>query len=120
MQIILSSSEPSGINSVVYDLLTWTRLEDLNLHFRPQFKLGMKLENYDISSNADFTVFTYKMILAEYLTIVEDKKKCIYQDEECQLADEVLLAKYKRFVNRQKNQIVYGILLNAILCDFIK
>ncbi|CAO3645526.1 unnamed protein product [Cunninghamella echinulata] len=43
-QIIKFPDEPP-VDSVAYDLLTWTEFEDINIHFRPQPKLTMKWRN---------------------------------------------------------------------------
>ncbi|CAO3616327.1 unnamed protein product [Cunninghamella blakesleeana] len=123
-QIMRFPDEPP-VDSVAYDLLTWTEFEDTNIHFRPQPKLAMKWKNYNISSNADFGVYSDRsadQIPVEYLMIVEDKRAraSTYQNGECQLAGEMLLAAYNRFENIQNDQIVYGIILKGSLVRFYK
>lgn len=123
-QILRFPDEPP-VDSVAYDLLTWTEFEDINIHFRPQPKLTMKWKKYDISSNADFGVYSDRsidQIPVEYLMIVEDKRAraSMYQNGECQLAGEMLLAAYNRFENIQKDHIVYGIILKGNLIRFYK
>jgi hypothetical protein len=123
-QIIRFPDEPP-VDSVAYDLLTWTEFEDINIHFRPQPTLKMKWKDYDISSNADFGVYSDRsidQIPVEYLMIVEDKRAraSIYQNGECQLGGEMLLAAYNRFENIQKDHIVYGIILKGSLIRFYK
>lgn len=119
-QITRFPDEPP-VNSVAYDLLTWTKFEDVNIHFRPQPKLKMKWRDYDISSNADFCVYsdrTIDQVPVEYLMVVEDKET--YKNSECQLGGEMLLAAYNRFENIQKDHIVYGIILKGSLVRFYK
>lgn len=123
-QIMRFPDEPP-VDSVAYDLLTWTEFEDINIHFRPQPMLKMKWRDYDISSNADFGVYSDRsidQIPVEYLMIVEDKRlrASIYQNGECQLGGEMLLAAYNRFENIQKDHIVYGIILKGNLIRFYK
>ncbi|CAO3645530.1 unnamed protein product [Cunninghamella echinulata] len=54
--------------------------------------------------------------------IVGDKRACAatYQNGECQLAGEMLLAAYNRFENIQKDHIVYGLILKGNLVRFYK
>lgn len=123
-QIIRFPDEPP-VDSVAYDLLTWTEFEDVNIHFRPQPTLKMKWKDYEISSNADFGVYSDRSIYqipVEYLMVVEDKRAraSVYQSGECQLGGEMLLAAYNRFENIQKDHIVYGIILKGSLIRFYK
>lgn len=122
-QIIMFPDKPP-VFSIIYDLLTWTGFEDINIHFRSRPKLKMKWKDYNISSNADFCVY-YDMLnyqTVEYIMIVEDKREraSIYQNGECQLAGEMLLSAYNRFEDIQKDKIVYGIIIKGSLIRFYK
>lgn len=123
-QIIRFPDKPP-VFSVIYDLLTWTNFEDINIHFRPQPKLKMRWKNYNISSNADFCVY-YDMLNyqtpVEYIMIIEVKIEhtFIYQNGECQLAGEMLLSAYNRFEDIQEDKTVYGIIIKGSLIRFYK
>lgn len=123
-QIIRFPDKPP-VFSVIYDLLTWTGFEDINIHFRPQPKLKMRWKDYNISSNADFCVY-YDILNyqtpVEYIMIIEVKieNTFIYQNGECQLAGEMLLSAYNRFEDIQKDKIVYGIIIKNSLIRFYK
>jgi len=117
VQLSTFSDEPP-VDSVAHDLLTYTGYEDEVLHFRPKPHLEMVWQGHDITSEADYGVYSERSrgtTSTEYLVVVEDKpeKRRSYQGGECQLYGEMFLAGFNRYLQRKQDQIVYGMILRG-------
>ena len=124
IQLTTFIDEPP-VDSVAHDLLTYTGYEDQILHFRPKPHLEMVWQGYDISSEADYGVYSERSretSYKEYLVVVEDKpeRRKSYQGGECQLYGEMLLAAFNRYTQKKQDQIVYGIIIRGPFIRFYK
>ncbi|KAK9736888.1 hypothetical protein K7432_018499 [Basidiobolus ranarum] len=113
------------VDSVAYDLLTYSGFESEILHFRPRPHLELSWNDKEISSEADFGVYSGNFtdfLNAKYFVVVENKaeKRNVYQGGECQLCGEMLLAATTRFTNIKRDHTVYGMILRGLSVRFYK
>jgi hypothetical protein len=116
-QLSMFRDEPP-VDSIAHDLLTFTGFETRKLHFRPKPHIEMEWRGHEISSEADYGVYSERSRITpnvEYLVIVEDKpeKSKLYSSGECQLSGEMLVAAIDRYQNIKKDHIVYGMILRG-------
>lgn len=113
------------MDSVAYDLLTYSGFESELLHFRPRPRLELLWNDKEISSDADFGVYSdnpKEFVTAKYFVVVGDKadKRKVYKGGECQLCGEMLLAATNRFSNVKRDHTVYGMIVKGLSVRFYK
>lgn len=117
MQLSMFRDEPP-VDSIAHDLLTFTGFEARKLHFRPKPHLEIEWQGHEISSEADYGVYSERsrrLPNVEYFVVVEDKpeKRRLYSSGECQLCGEMLVAAVDRYQNIKKDHIMYGMIIRG-------
>ena len=122
--ILFPNSEPP-VDLIANDILIICGFESRLLHFTPKPKIIATCLNHRIVSVPDYAIYSEKSIMLgilEYFVVVEDKpiKRSNYQDGECQLYGEMLLAAIERFDQENKDQIIYSMLIKGPTIRFYK
>lgn len=99
-------------DSIAHDLLTFTGFETRKLHFRPKPHIEMEWRGHEISSEADYGVYSERSRITPNLVVIEDKPEKSNSGE-CQLSGEMLVAAIDRYQNIKKDHIVYGMILRG-------
>ena len=120
-QLSKFSDEPP-VDSIAYDLLNYTGFESEYIHYRPKPHLEITWRDHEISSEADYGVFKGLLedLFVEYMLIIEDKsyKAKVYQNGECQLFGEMLLAAHNNLTITGKGCKIYGIIIRGYFVKF--
>jgi hypothetical protein len=115
---VLDFSDEPPTDLIISELLDSLHFCQNNLRFRPRPHLEIEWKNRGISSEADFGIYSKVNGMAEYMMVVEAKRRAARPER--QLCGEMLVASYNRFSRTAKDQEVFGMMVMGSEVRFYK